>query len=174
MSPSADTVCLAGIVEDSITDGPGLRFTVFTQGCPHNCPGCHNPQTHPFDGGTRYAVSELTDKIKNNVLCTGVTFSGGEPFCRASELLPLAHAVKAMVKELAIYSGYTYEEILSLGGDAFALLRLADTLVDGAYVEALRDYTLKFRGSSNQRVIDVQASLKEGKIVPDQSERWVP
>ena len=101
---------VAGIVEESIVDGPGYRFTIFTQGCPHDCPGCHNPQTHPIDGGTEVSVRTLYDRILRNPLLRGVTFSGGEPFLQAAPLAALATAVHAAGKlDVVTYTGYTYE-----------------------------------------------------------------
>ena len=168
-----EKISLAGIVTDSITDGPGLRTVFFTQGCPHNCEGCHNPQTHPFDGGTLYSVQELKPLLTANPLLTGVTLSGGEPICQAKALLPLAKFVKEeLKKELAIYSGYTFEQILSMGKSELELLKTADVLVDGKFVKSLRTLDIKFRGSSNQRVIDVQQSLTQNNVILETSDRW--
>lgn len=149
---------ISGIVDESIVDGPGLRFTVFTQGCPHHCPGCHNPQTHDFNGGYDITVAEIMDRFNEDPLLAGMTFSGGEPFCQAGPLCVLARAVKAAGKNIVVYSGYTYEQLTAMAREDAAvdeLLLLCDTLVDGPYVEALRDLDLLFRGSSNQRIIDL-------------------
>ena len=157
---------LAGIVNDSITDGPGLRMTVFTQGCPHHCPGCHNPQTHDFSGGTLASPEEILAKYAGNPLLQGITLSGGEPFCQAEALLPVCRGVRELQGNVWVYSGYTYEELLSdavpFGAE---LLALCDVLVDGRYLENERDLTLLFRGSRNQRVIDLAASRKAGQPV---------
>ena len=138
---------LAGTVEDSIVDGPGIRYTVFVQGCPHHCPGCHNPQTHDFAGGSRADTEKILEEIRSNPLLSGVTFSGGEPFCQP---------------------GYTYEQLLEMGKRRPAvleLLELSDLLVDGPFVEEQRDLTLLYRGSANQRVIDLKKTREHGTVV---------
>ena len=163
---------LAGTAQDSIVDGPGLRLTVFVQGCPHHCPGCHNPETHDFAGGREADTQEMLDALDKNPLLSGVTLSGGEPFCQAAALLPLAEGVRARGLELAAYSGWTYEQLLEQGGDKEALLRLCHVLVDGPFVLAERSLSLRFRGSKNQRIIDVQRSLAEGRAVLMQDGRW--
>lgn len=160
------TVRIAGVVRESIVDGPGLRFVVFTQGCPHHCPGCHNPQSHDFNGGYDCELGKILDAIDKNPLLSGVTLSGGEPFCQAQALLPLAQAVKSRGLGVMAYSGWTFEELLQLKDPAVRqLLEYCDILVDGRYEESLRDLTLRFRGSSNQRLLDVPASLCEGQAV---------
>lgn len=169
---ASDTIKVAGVIGDSITDGPGIRMTVFVQGCPHHCPGCHNPETHPFEGGQPRTAQELLEKLDKNPLLSGVTLSGGEPFCQAAALLPLAEGVRARGLELAAYSGWTYEQLLAQGGDAENLLRLCHVLVDGPFVLAERSLSLRFRGSKNQRIIDVQRSLAEGRAVLMQDGRW--
>lgn len=166
---------VAGIVNDSITDGPGIRFTLFVQGCPHRCPECHNPQTHDFFAGTVMEIEEIAEKIGENPLLTGVTFSGGEPFCQAQALANLADLIAPLRLDLAAYSGYTFEKLLDLAesdSGVAALLGRIRTLVDGPYVKELRDYRQKFKGSSNQRVIDVRKSLECGRAILDESERW--
>ena len=163
---------IAGTVGESITDGPGFRFTIFTQGCPHHCEGCHNPQTHDFNGGEVVDTDVLWEKIRKNILLSGVTLSGGEPFEQAGALLDLARKVKGIGLELAAYSGYTYEQILSAGGDKFELLKLCDVLVDGRFVLAEKSLMLRFRGSKNQRLIDVQKSLKNGAVCEIHDGRW--
>ena len=164
---------LAGVVEDSITDGPGLRMAVFVQGCPHRCEGCHNPQTWPFEGGQEATAEALLVRFAHNPLLTGMTLTGGEPFAQAMALLPLARGVKAMGKELAIYSGYTWEELITQDDGAVrALLRTADILIDGRFVASLRDWDLRFCGSSNQRIVDVARSLAAGRVVQADQERW--
>lgn len=147
---------LSGIVEESIVDGEGIRFVVFTQGCPHHCPGCHNPQTHPFEGGFAGDIPDILRRMEENPLLQGLTISGGEPFCQPEALLPLAQGTRAQGKDVTIYSGYTLEQLLEMARERPAigeLLRACDVLVDGPYVESLRDLTLTFRGSSNQRVL---------------------
>ncbi len=168
----SESISVAGVIGDSITDGPGIRMTVFVQGCPHRCEGCHNPETHPFSGGEPRSAEELLQKIDKNPLLSGVTLSGGEPFCQAAALLPLAEGVRARGLELAAYSGWTYEQLLEQGGDKAALLRLCHVLVDGPFVLAERSLSLRFRGSKNQRILDVQRSLREGRAVLMQDGRW--
>ena len=149
---------ISGVVNDSIVDGAGFRLTVFTQGCHHNCPGCHNRQTHDPEGGFWSDTEDILNVAAENPLLDGITLSGGEPFCQPEALIPLAKAVKEMGKTVFAYTGYTLEQLLELAKSRPAikeLLRLCDTLVDGPYVEALRDLDLEFRGSSNQRLIDL-------------------
>ena len=155
---------LSGVISESIVDGPGFRYVVFTQGCPHGCPGCHNPQTHDFNGGTLIDPLTLLPEIDENPLLAGVTFSGGEPFCQPEALLPLAREIKARGLHLLIFSGYTYEQLQAISASSEAtaqLLRLCDTLIDGPYIEEQRDLTLQFRGSANQRILQ----LNDGQII---------
>lgn len=167
------TLRLAGIVNDSITDGPGLRAAVFVQGCPRRCEGCHNPQALEFDGGTVRNVDEVWTAISRNPLLSGVTFSGGEPFCQAGALAALARHAKEAGLEVAAYTGYTFEELLQNDDpDVHALLELCDVVVDGPFILARRNLLLKFRGSDNQRILNVQQSLAEGRAVLEQSARW--
>lgn len=158
-TPAQVQLRIAGCVADSIVDGPGMRYTVFVQGCPHHCPGCHNPQTHDFAGGELADIDKIVQEVKANPLAAGVTFSGGEPFCQASALCVLGEKIRALGKNIVIYTGYTFEQLLQMGEqnpDILRLLHLADLLVDGPYVEAERDLTLQFRGSRNQRLIDLK------------------
>lgn len=170
------TVChrplrIAGIQQDSIVDGPGIRYVIFMQGCPHQCPGCHNPQTHDPEGGREADVQEVLAQIAGNPLTSGVTFSGGEPFMQAEALVPVAEEVKKLGKHLMIYTGYLYEELVDSEEPAvLRLLELADLLVDGPFVLEGRDLTLTYRGSSNQRVIDLAKTREQGKIVLYRSE----
>ncbi|MBR4304170.1 MAG: anaerobic ribonucleoside-triphosphate reductase activating protein [Clostridia bacterium] len=163
---------IAGVVPESIVDGPGFRFTVFTQGCPHHCEGCHNPNTHDFSGGEVVDTDTLWERIKKDILLSGVTFSGGEPFEQAGNLLDLARKIKGAKLELAAYSGYTFDELVAAGGDKLELLKLCDVLVDGRFVLAQRSLMLRFRGSKNQRLIDVQRSLSEGCVQEIHDGRW--
>ncbi|MBE6849910.1 MAG: anaerobic ribonucleoside-triphosphate reductase activating protein [Ruminococcus sp.] len=158
---------LSGTANDSIVDGPGIRFTIFVQGCPHHCEGCHNPQTHSFEGGTPADTDELLGRIKGNPLLDGVTFSGGEPFCQAQTLAALGTQIRALGLNIITYTGYTFEELYAKREEngIGALLAVTDYLVDGRYVEALKSYELAFRGSSNQRILDCQASLAQGCAV---------
>lgn len=155
---------ISGCLSDSIVDGPGMRYVVFVQGCPHHCPGCHNPQTHDFSGGYLADTEEILRQIAADPLMGGVTFSGGEPFCQAGALCALGEQIKALGKDLTIYSGYTFEELLQKGKenpDIMRLLQICDLLIDGRYIEAQRDLSLRFRGSSNQRIIQLREALAE-------------
>ena len=157
---------IAGIANDSIVDGPGLRLTVFTQGCPHRCPGCHNPQTHDFSGGNEGDTADIIAKIKRNPLLDGVTLSGGEPFCQPEACAEIALAARDAGLNVWSYSGYTFEELCEQGTEAQrALLMELDVLVDGRFELAKRSLECRFRGSSNQRLVDVPASLKAGYAV---------
>ena len=154
-------------VDDSIVDGPGIRYSIFVQGCPHHCPGCHNPQTHPFEGGSLVETDKLLAAIKLNPLLDGVTFSGGEPFCQAAALAELGREIRKLGLNIMTYSGFTFEQLYERRdqdgiGD---LLAVTDVLVDGRFIEDLRSLELRFRGSSNQRIIDVPASLAAGHAV---------
>ncbi|MCI9405362.1 MAG: anaerobic ribonucleoside-triphosphate reductase activating protein [Oscillospiraceae bacterium] len=155
---------LAGVVRESIVDGPGIRFVVFVQGCPHHCEGCHNPQSHDFSGGYDCEPEKILAEIRKNPLLDGVTFSGGEPLCQAAALLPLAKEIKKMGLNLFIYTGGVFETLLAQNDpDILALLREGDFLVDGPYIQAQRDLTLRFRGSQNQRILDLPQSLEQGE-----------
>ncbi len=166
---------IGGIVRESIVDGPGIRMTVFTQGCTHACPGCHNQQLQPFEGGTAMTVSEILGQATDNPLLDGITLSGGEPFQQAAGCAALAGAASAAGLSVMAYSGYPFEELLAgasaANGSAAGqtgwreLLSHLDILVDGPFILAQRDLLLRFRGSSNQRLLDVPASLKAGTAV---------
>ena len=162
---------IAGTVKDSIVDGPGLRYVIFTQGCPHHCPGCHNPQTHDFQGGQDADVDKILDEIFNNPILSGVTFSGGEPFCQAEALVPIAEILKERGKHLMIYTGYLLEQLQKMENEAVKrLLELADIIVDGAFILEQRNLTLSYRGSENQRVIDMIKTRNAGEVVLYRSE----
>ena len=163
---------LSGIVEDSIVDGPGIRATIFCQGCPHHCPGCHNPETWPFGCGTPMAAEAIFEIVKSNPLCRGVTFSGGEPFAQAEGYLELAEALKAEGYEVASYSGYTFEQLLRGTPAQRELLDTIDVLIDGPFVLAEKSLEVPFRGSKNQRILDVPKSLAAGQAVSVTSGRW--
>ena len=164
---------LSGIVEDSIVDGPGIRVTVFCQGCPHHCPGCHNPETWEFGCGTPMDEEDILSIVRSNPLCRGVTFSGGEPFAQAAGYAKLAKLLKTEGYEVASYSGYTFEELLSGSDDQKELLSSIDILIDGPFVLAERSLELVFRGSRNQRILDVPKSLAAEKAIPTTSPRWL-
>lgn len=167
---------LYGEVSDSIVDGPGLRYSVFVQGCTHCCPGCHNPESQPHRGGTVTSIADLIDRIEANGLVHDVTLSGGEPFEQAKACAELAEALKAKGYGVWAYTGYLYEDLLAraeAGDDTIArLLAAIDVLVDGPFVEALQSYTLTWRGSSNQRVIDMARTRDSGCIVLWQNETY--
>ena len=157
---------LAGIVDESVVDGPGVRLVVFAQGCPHHCPGCHNPHTWATDGGVSVAAEEIIERLRANLVLSGVTLSGGEPFAQASEFGRLAMAVKRMGFTVTTYTGYKWEHLVqSSYSGVHLLLDNTDILVDGPYVDNLREPGRKWRGSSNQRIIDVHRSLEAGSVV---------
>ena len=164
---------LAGILEDSIVDGPGIRTTFFAQGCPHRCPGCHNPETWEFGCGTAMDVETAVKAVRSNPLCRGVTFSGGEPFAQAGEFAKLAKALKAQGYEVASYSGYTFEQLLAGTEEQKQLLNTIDVLIDGPFRMEERSLELNFRGSRNQRILNVPESLKAGAAVEERSPRWL-
>lgn len=149
---------------DSIVDGPGLRIVVWTQGCPHHCPFCHNPQTHSYKGGFEEDVQNIIDLFDNIQLQSGVTFSGGEPFEQASALTIIAKAAKTKKLNIWTYTGYRFEELLEKE-DARELLNYIDVLVDGKFMNDLKHHDLRFKGSLNQRIIDVKQSLAENKVI---------
>ena len=160
---------LAGVVRESIVDGPGLRLTVFVQGCPHRCPGCHNPETHDPNGGYDGNIERILEAVDANPLLAGVTLSGGEPIAQAEALLPLAHAVRDRGKDLVLFTGYTFEQLMEMGKTRPAipeLLGMCRLLIDGPFLLAQRDLTLTFRGSRNQRLLDPVQSLEIGRPVP--------
>lgn len=158
---------IAGTVNDSIVDGVGIRFTIFTQGCPHHCEGCHNPETHDFNGGYDVDSAELLEKIKSNPLLDGVTFSGGEPFMQADALADLAVEIKKLGLNIITYTGFTFEELFeNRDKNGWGrLLEMSDYLIDGKFEIDKKDWEIKFRGSSNQRYLDCAASLSQGRAV---------
>jgi len=156
---------IAGIVPESIVDGPGYRFAVFTQGCPHGCPECHNPQTHDAAGGRMIDTQEIIAQMGNNPLVRGVTLSGGEPMMQAEALCGIAKAAKEKGLNVWCYTGFTLEALAKENrADRMALLDLVDVLVDGPYVAALRSLDLLYCGSTNQRLIDIPATRSAGEI----------
>ncbi|MBQ8172704.1 MAG: anaerobic ribonucleoside-triphosphate reductase activating protein [Mailhella sp.] len=152
---------VAGVIEESIVDGPGLRFALFLQGCPIHCPGCQNPQTWDPEGGSLVTADEVLARILADPLVHGVTFSGGEPFAQAEALLPLACALKERGYNLMAFTGYTLEKLVQ-DPSCRALLEKLDLLVDGPFIEAQKSLELRFRGSLNQRIINMLATRANG------------
>jgi anaerobic ribonucleoside-triphosphate reductase activating protein len=159
---------IAGFLKESVVDGPGIRAVLFTQGCPHRCIGCHNPQTHDPEGGYDITIDELVKDIRPNRLLRGITLSGGEPLLQPAGLLLLAEQVKILGLDIMMYTGFTFEQVLQMAEKEpviKSLLKYIDILVDGPFVEAQRDPRLLFRGSRNQRLIDVQKTMTAQQIV---------
>ena len=157
---------VAGIVKESVVDGPGFRYVIFVQGCTHGCRGCHNPDTHALDGGYAVDTDSLVGDIKQSRCIDGVTFSGGEPFLQAEAFIHIAEKLKELNINIVCYTGFTFEEwIQSRNESHMKLLRLTDMLIDGPYVEELKDLGLTYRGSKNQRVIDVKSSIEAQKVI---------
>ncbi|MGN0538725.1 MAG: anaerobic ribonucleoside-triphosphate reductase activating protein [Candidatus Fimenecus sp.] len=159
---------LAGVIRESVVDGPGWRFVVFSQGCRHNCEGCHNPQTHDFNGGYMSDVDKIIGEIKKDPLLKGVTLSGGDPFEQAENFSVLAKEVHALGLDVVTYTGYTFEQLykgMEKNEGWRHLLSETDILIDGKFVLAKKSLNCKFRGSTNQRVIDAKKSLAAGKAV---------
>lgn len=168
----SDKLNISGLTNDSIVDGPGLRYTIFTQGCYHKCEGCHNPQTHDSTKGKLVDIDIILDEILKNPLLEGVTFSGGEPFLQAGVLGTLGIKIKEANPSLNIvtYTGYTFEELLDIiektqSLDYIKLLRVTDYLIDGRFVIDKKSLDVKFRGSTNQRILYSSKSLEEKKAV---------
>ena len=162
-----DMIKIAGVVKESTVDGPGFRYTVFTQGCPHKCEGCHNPGTHDFNGGKFVSITKLAEDISKNPLLKGVTISGGEPFMQAKKVTTL---LKKLDKRLSVmvYTGFKYEDLLEMANEEngyLELLQNTDVLIDGKFVLALKSENAPFRGSTNQRAIEAKNSISKGKII---------
>ena len=150
--------------QDSFVDGPGIRMVLWTQGCLHHCPGCHNPQTWDPAGGDLYDTDTIIEEMKASRLQSGLTLSGGEPFLQAEALMPIATVAKQMNLNIWAYSGFTYEELLA-DPIKYNLLKELDVLVDGKFIQGQKDHRLVFKGSKNQRIIDVQKSLGKGSVI---------
>ncbi len=160
----SDTLRVMRVVEGTSVDGPGLRTSIYLAGCNHRCPGCHNPSTWPFDAGEPMTVDEIMEKVLYNRF--NVTLTGGDPLYHAEALLSLAKRIREAGLGIWIYTGFTLEELQEKNDEATVnLLALTDVLVDGPFIEKLKDPTLIFRGSSNQRLIDLRASEAQGKII---------
>ena len=159
-------ISLSGVTWDSIVDGPGLRLTIFTQGCLHHCPGCHNPQTHDPEGGSWADTEDILAAAAENPLLDGITLSGGDPFLQPVPCLALAEGAHKIGLNVWTYTGYTWEALWEENApEKIALLKETDVLVDGPFLLAERSLELRFCGSRNQRLIDVKKSLAEDKVV---------
>ena len=155
---------IAGIVNDSIVDGPGLRLAIFAQGCPHHCPGCHNPESHDFAGGSDMDTEKIIARMDANPLLDGITLTGGEPFEQPEACRILADAAHARGLNVWAYSGYTFEQLCAVP-EKRRLLEACDVLVDGPFLLEERSLDLRFRGSKNQRLIDLNRTREEGRVV---------
>ena len=160
-------VRLSGIAYESLVNGPGLRRVFFAQGCKHNCKGCFNPETHDFEGGEEFNIDSLIDDVKSNPMLKGITFSGGDPLEQGESFAYMAKKFKEIGLNIWVFTGYKFEYILE-NLDKIAgwreLIENIDVLVDGRFEETLKNDSLKFKGSSNQRIIDVKSSLMEKKV----------
>jgi len=155
---------IASTIHDSIVDGPGLRFVVFTQGCTHCCPGCHNEETQPLDGGQEVPIQEVIADMNANPLTDGLTLSGGEPMLQPEACRALAAAAHERGLNVWCYTGFLFEQLLEDPRQR-ALLDEVDVLIDGPFLLSRKSLTLKWRGSDNQRVLDVKKSLDQGAAV---------
>lgn len=163
-----DKIRIAGVIKESTVDGPGFRYVIFTQGCPHHCEGCHNPETHDMNGGKLENITTLAEDITKNPLLKGITLSGGEPFMQAKKLAKLLSLIDLKRYSVMTYTGFKYEYLISNANDDngyLELLKLTDVLIDGKFMKDLKSSSAKFRGSTNQRAIDVKSSLKENSII---------
>lgn len=159
---------IAGVIKESTVDGPGFRYVIFTQGCPHHCEGCHNPETHDMNGGKLESITTLAEDITKNPLLKGITLSGGEPFMQAKKLAKLLSLIDLKRYSVMTYTGFKYEYLISNANDDngyLELLKLTDVLIDGKFMKDLKSSSAKFRGSTNQRAIDVKGSLRENRII---------
>jgi anaerobic ribonucleoside-triphosphate reductase activating protein len=163
-------VKLAGITRESVTDGPGMRITVFFQGCEHHCPGCHNPETWDREGGVAYDLDDVFGLMHDSPLITGVTLSGGEPFLQPDAAAAIAAEFHARQKSVWVYTGFLWDFLLKENDPLrMNLLRQCDVLVDGPFRQTERQAGLFFRGSANQRFIRVKDSLEQARMV-----KWSP
>ena len=162
---------IAGLVEESIVDGPGFRMAVFAQGCHIHCPGCHNPETHDPEGGREADTEDMIAKMRQNPLLDGITLTGGDPFLQPEACRALARAAHEQGLNVWAYSGQTLEQLLALRAERpflRELLEEIDVLVDGPFLLERRTLDLRFRGSDNQRVIDMPETLRRGTAVEKQ------
>lgn len=162
-----ETVRIAGSKPHSAVNGPGVRYVLFMQGCRHHCRGCQNPETHDGAGGNELLLQDVIRDILDTRYLDGVTLSGGDPFYQPQASLAIARAVKEKGWNLWVYTGWTFSAIQNgeAGEDVKAILPYIDVLVDGPFIEELKSDSVKWRGSTNQNLIDVQASLKQGRMV---------
>jgi len=159
---------ISGVVDGSIVDGPGIRYTIFTQGCPHKCEGCHNPQTHDIKNGYSMKVGDIIKEIENDPLLKGITISGGEPFIQAKKLSKLIENINNKKLDIIAYTGFVFEDLLKRSNEEngyVELLKKVDILMDGKFDISKKAEKLLFRGSYNQRAIDVKESLKINRVV---------
>jgi len=166
---------LYGKVINSIVDGPGIRYSIYTQGCAHHCKNCHNPKSWDFKGGIEEDTTDIINEILRDKLVSGITFSGGDPIYQYEACLKLIEDLRVVSDkhyDVAVWTGFTFEELLSDQKYRKFLTKI-DVIVDGPYMDDLRDLKLKWRGSSNQRIIDVKESLKQGKAVLTSDPRWL-
>lgn len=163
---SAIRIC--GIKKHSFVDGPGTRFTLFTQGCPHHCPGCHNPETADVNGGILTDTSDIINQLRETKYLDGLTLSGGDPFLQGRAICEIARAAGSFALTVWAYTGWTFEELMrgEAGNEAKLALHEIDVLVDGRFMKNLIHEAPIWRGSSNQRLIDVRMSLQTGKAIP--------
>ena len=158
----------ADLQSDSIVDGPGLRAVLWTQGCGHHCPGCQNPQTWDFNGGGLIPISvvkEAIDELENQ---DGFTMSGGDPMFQPEACNEIAKYVKEKGMNLWVYTGFTFEDLMKLAKTKpiyREFIERIDVLVDGRFIESKKNLSLLFRGSSNQRLIDIPKTLEQGEVV---------
>ncbi len=150
---------------DSIVDGPGIRTVIWFQGCSHNCKFCHNPDTHSFVGGALYTVDEIKKELSELEFQDGVTLSGGDPFFQPEPAIEIAKYAHSLGLNVWAYTGFLYEDLVNAKDKRKELLENVDVLVDGKFEIEKKSLACKFRGSTNQRLIDVAASLKESKVV---------
>ena len=165
VEPVRDTINIAGVIPESFTDGPGIRYTIFTQGCRHHCKNCHNPETWDFNAGKTVDIQSIYNDILENPMLDGITFSGGDPLYQPESCANLAKMIKENTDlNIWLYTGFTFDEVVN-NPDYEEILKYLDVIVDGMYDEQCRSLHLRFRGSSNQRIINVPESLKLNKIV---------
>ena len=158
----------ADLQKDSIVDGPGIRTVIWTQGCPHNCFGCHNPSTHDFNGGELIDIDLIKEEIDDLVFQNGITFSGGDPMCQADACYEIAKYAISKGLNIWCYTGFTFESLLKMSknnSDIYDFLKEIDVLIDGPFLLEKKSLDAIFRGSTNQRIIDVNKSLKNKKVL---------